>query len=63
MLSNMPSYHVRKSLNSKAVLISSKTFEVRSCPVGHSKTTQILALPFGKRTKMHWRGIRIQAEF
>lgn len=63
MLANMPAYYVRKFLISKAFLISTQTFEVHNCPVEHSKTTQVLALPIGKGTKMHWRGLRLQAEF
>jgi len=59
----VPACDVRKFLNSKAVLISTQTFKVYSCPVKHSKTTQFLAFPFEKRTKMHWTGIRLHAEF
>lgn len=56
MLGNIPAYHVRKFLNAKAILISTQTFEVHSCPVEHNKTTQFLALPFGKRDqdKLEW---------
>lgn len=63
MLDNVPAYNVKKFLNPKAVLISIQTFEVHNCSVEHSKTTQFLALPFGKGTKMHRRRRRLQAEF
>lgn len=63
MLCNMSAYHVRKFLNAKAVLISAQTSEVHSCSVEHNKTTQFLALPFGKGTKINWSGIKLQAEF